>query len=431
MNEDTSGTTNASWVERKNAATPRGVAVRCDFYAERAENAEIWDIEGKRYIDFASGVAVNNVGHRHPKVLAAVQAQLDKIIHTSWQITPYASYVALAEKLNARVPGAFNKKTTFFTTGAEAVENAIKIARGATNRRGIVAFDGGFHGRTMMGMALTGKVAPYRQNFGPMPAEVYHVPYPNPLHGVSAADSLAALDKLFKVEVAAHDIAAIILEPVQGEGGFVPAPTEFVTGLRKVCDENGILMIADEIQTGFGRTGKLFAMEHFGVSADLTTMAKSIAGGMPLSAVCGRAEVMDAPAPGGLGGTFAGNAVAIAAGHAVLDIIDSEKLLDRANALGERMAKKLKSLATEVPAIAEIRVLGSMVAVEFFNSVTGKPDGDVVNRIRAHATESGLLLLACGLYGNVIRFLHPLTISDALLDEGLNIFAAAVHASMK
>jgi 4-aminobutyrate aminotransferase len=248
---------------------------------------------------------------------------------------------------------------------------------------------------------------------------------------VSTADSLAALDKLFKVEVAASDVAAIIFEPVQGEGGFVPAPKEFVANLRRVCDQHGILMIADEIQTGFGRTGKLFAMEHFGVAADLTTMAKSIAGGMPLSAVCGRAEVMDAPAPGGLGGTFAGNAVAIAAGHAVLDIIDSEQLLDRANALGDRMAKKLKALAEEVPAIAEIRVLGSMVGVEFFDPTTGKPDGEVVNRIRAYAVKRGLLVLACGLYGNVIRFLHPLTISDALLDEGLGIFSAAVHASVK
>ena len=335
---------NADLQARKDAATPRGVGVMCDFYAARAENAELWDVEGRRFIDFAAGIAVCNTGHRHPKIVEAIRAQLDCFTHTAYQIVPYESYVSLAEKISARAPGDFPKKTAFFTTGVEAVENAIKIARVATGRPGVIAFTGGFHGRTLMGMALTGKVAPYKLGFGPFPSDVFHAPFPNPLHGVSVADSLRAIDHLFKADIEAKRVAAIIFEPVQGEGGFYQAPLEFVRALRKLCNEHGILLIADEVQTGFARTGKLFAMQHYDVVPDLMTMAKSLAGGMPLSGVVGRAEIMDAAAPGGLGGTYAGNPLAVASAHAVLDIIDSEKLSERAVVLGDKLKAKLDAL---------------------------------------------------------------------------------------
>ena len=333
---------------RKDAATPRGVGVMCDFYAARAENAELWDVEGRRFIDFAAGIAVVNTGHRHPRLVAAIREQLDCFTHTAYQIVPYASYVELAEKINQRAPGAFAKKTAFFTTGAEAVENAVKIARAATGRPGVIAFAGGFHGRTLMGMALTGKVAPYKLGFGPFPSDVFHAPFPTPLHGVSTADALRSLEGLFKSDIDPARVAAIVFEPVQGEGGFYPAPADFVRGLRRICDAHGILLIADEVQTGFARTGKLFAMEHYDVAADLTTMAKSLAGGMPLSGVVGRADVMDAAAPGGLGGTYAGNPLAVAAAHAVLDIIDEEHLCERANTLGNRLKDRLDTLKATV-----------------------------------------------------------------------------------
>lgn len=416
------GASNANLQQRKNAATPRGVGVMCDFYAERALNAELWDVEGRRFIDFAAGIAVTNTGHRHPKIVAAIREQLDHFTHTAYQIVPYESYVSLAEKINERAPGKHAKKTAFFTTGAEAVENAIKIARAATGRPGVIAFTGGFHGRTMMGMALTGKVAPYKIGFGPFPADVFHAPFPNPLHGVTIADSLKALEYLFKTDIDPQRVAAIIFEPVQGEGGFYQAPAEFVTELRALCDKHGILLIADEVQTGFARTGKLFAMEHYDVVPDLMTIAKSLAGGMPLSGVVGRAEVMDAAAPGGLGGTYAGNPLAVAAAHAVLDIIDSEKLCDRAAALGERLKAKLTSLRSTVPQIADIRSTGAMTAVEF--SVPGAgdaPDAAFAKRVQTRALERGLLLLVCGVYSNVIRFLFPLTIEDGVFEEAIAI----------
>jgi 4-aminobutyrate aminotransferase/4-aminobutyrate aminotransferase/(S)-3-amino-2-methylpropionate transaminase len=417
---------NKEWVARKNAATPRGVGVKCEFYVERAENAEMWDIEGNRYIDFASGVSVNNVGHRHPKVVEAIKAQLDKVIHSGFQITPYTHYVELAEKLNALTPGDYPKKTTFFSSGAEAVENAVKIARASTGRRAIVAFSGGFHGRTMMGIALTGKAQPYRTGFGPFPTEIYHVAYPYALHGITTQDSLDELQRLFKTEVDASQVAAIIFEPIQGEGGFVPAPLEFVQGLRKLCDQHGIVLIADEIQTGFGRSGKLFAMEHYGVAADLMTMAKSIAGGVPLSAVCGKAQIMDGPGPGGLGGTYAGNALAIAAAHAVLEIIEEEKLVDRSNEIGARLWTALEQMREILPNIAEVRGKGSMVAIELLDDA-GKPDAALAMAIQAEALKNGVLTLVCGFYGNVIRFLQPLTIPMDVLDEGIAMFRAAVE----
>ncbi|MDF3837762.1 4-aminobutyrate--2-oxoglutarate transaminase [Cupriavidus basilensis] len=416
---------NAELVRRKDAATPRGVGVMCNFYAERAENSEIWDVEGKRYIDFAAGIAVLNTGHRHPRLVEAVQRQLERFTHTAYQIVPYASYIELAEKINQRAPGHSAKKTAFFTTGAEAVENAIKIARAATGRPGVIAFSGGFHGRTMMGMALTGKVVPYKVGFGPFPGEVFHAPYPCALHGVSVEDALKALQQLFKADVDPQRVAAIIFEPVQGEGGFNVAPPAFVKALRALCDEHGILLIADEVQTGFGRTGKLFAMEHYDVAPDLTTMAKSLAGGMPLSAVCGRAEVMDAPAPGGLGGTYAGNPLALACALAVLDVLEDEQLIARGAALGQRLAGRLESLKSRVPQIAEVRGLGAMVAVEF-RCADGTPDAEFTREVQNRALGQGLLLLSCGVYGNVIRFLFPLTISDAVMNEGLDILADAL-----
>jgi len=418
---------NAQLQARKNAATPRGVGVMCDFYADRALNAELWDVEGRRYIDFAAGIAVLNTGHRHPRLMEAIRAQMERFTHTAYQIVPYASYVELAERINAITPGEHAKKTALFSTGAEAVENAIKIARAATGRAAVIAFSGGFHGRTMMGMALTGKVAPYKLGFGPFPGEVYHAPFPTALHGVSSDDALAAVNGLFKSDVDPKRVAAIILEPVQGEGGFYAAPVDFMRGLRKICDEHGILLIADEVQTGFARTGKLFAMEHYDVLPDLMTMAKSLAGGMPLAAVCGRAEVMDAPAPGGLGGTYAGNPLAVASALAVLDVIAEENLVVRGARLGAALKDFLIGLGATTPAIGEVRGLGAMVAVEFVQPGSDKPDAEFAKRVQANALKNGLLLLTCGSYGNVIRFLFPLTIPDTVMDEALVILEKAIH----
>ncbi len=408
---------------RRSLATPRGVGVMCDFYAVRAENATLWDAEGKEYIDFAGGIAVLNTGHLHPKVKAAVAAQLDAFTHTAYQIVPYEGYVTLAERINRVAPIAGLKKSAFFTTGVEAVENAVKIARSATGRSGVIAFSGSFHGRTMLGMALTGKVAPYKLSFGPMPGDIYHVPFPNAAQSVSVADSLKALDLLFKCDIDPRRVAAIIIEPVQGEGGFNITPPALMTALRKVCDEHGILLIADEVQTGFGRTGKLFAMEHHAVQADLITMAKSLGGGFPISGVVGRAEIMDAPAAGGLGGTYAGNPLAVAAAHAVLDVIAEEKLCERAALLGEKLRAHLEGLRATVPGIADVRGLGSMVALELNDAASGKPDAEAVKRVQARALERGLILLSCGVYGNVLRFLYPLTIPDAQFDRALAILS--------
>lgn len=421
---------NADLHARKNAATPRGVGVMCDFYAARAENAELWDVEGRRFIDFAAGIAVLNTGHRHPRIVKAIADQLGQFTHTAYQIVPYASYVELAEKINARAPIAQPKKTAFFTTGAEAVENAVKIARAYTGRPGVIAFAGGFHGRTMMGMALTGKVAPYKIGFGPFPGDVFHAPYPNALHGVTSADSIAAVETLFKADIDPKRVAAIIFEPVQGEGGFNPAPAEFVRALRKLCDAHGILLIADEVQTGFARTGKLFAMEHYDVSADLMTIAKSLAGGMPLSGVVGRADVMDAAAPGGLGGTYAGNPLAVAAAHSVLDVIDEEKLAERATVLGDKLKAKLAALRAELPQIVDVRGPGAMVAAEFVDPHTRASDAAFTKRVQTLALERGLLLLICGVDANVIRFLFPLTIEDAVFDEALGILESVLREAV-
>lgn len=412
--------------QRRQQATPRGVGVMCDFYAQKAENATLWDIEGREFIDFAAGIAVLNTGHRHPKVVAAVASQLEAFTHTAYQIVPYASYVTLAERINALVPVSGAVKTAFFSTGAEAVENAVKIARAWTRRPGIITFGGAFHGRTYMTMALTGKVAPYKIGFGPFPGSVFHAQYPNALHGVSSEEAIKSLERLFKADIAADQVAAIVIEPVQGEGGFNAAPAGFMQALRALCDTHGILLIADEVQSGFGRTGKLFAMEHYGVQPDLITMAKSLAGGMPLSAVAGRAEVMDAPAPGGLGGTYAGNPLAIAAAHAVLDVIAEEQLCQRANELGHHLVEVLNQAKASCPQIAEVRAQGSMVAVEFFDPQTGEPSSAFAQAVQQRALAEGLLLLTCGVYGNVIRFLYPLTIPDAQFRQALAIIQRAL-----
>lgn len=417
---------NAEINQRRIKASPRGIGVMCNFYADRAENSTIWDVEGRVYTDFAAGIGVLNTGHRHPAVVAAIAKQLERFTHTAYQVVPYESSVALAERINELVPIDGPKKTAFFTTGAEAVENAIKIARSFTGRTGVIAFSGAFHGRTMMGMALTGKVSPYKTGFGPFPGDVYHVPFPSELQHVTVADSVTALERLFKADIDPQRVAAIIIEPVQGEGGFNVAPTDLMVQLRDICDKHGILLIADEVQSGFGRTGRMFAMEYHPVQADLITMAKSLAGGMPLSAVCGRAKVMDAPAPGGLGGTYAGNPLAVAAAHAVIDAIQNESLLDRSISLGAKLRKYLETAQANNASIVQIRGVGSMNAVEFVDPATGNPNADLAQRIQQHALKKGLLLLTCGMYGNVIRFLHPLTIPEAQFDQALAILGEAM-----
>ncbi|MGO6882999.1 4-aminobutyrate--2-oxoglutarate transaminase [Rhizobium ruizarguesonis] len=422
---------NTEIATRRADSISRGVGVTTQIYADRAENAEIWDVEGRRYIDFAAGIAVVNTGHRHPKVIAAVKDQVDRFTHTCHQVVPYENYVRLAERLNDLVPGTFKKKTVFVTTGAEAVENAVKIARAATNRSAVIAFTGGFHGRTFMGMTLTGKVQPYKAGFGAMMPDVFHVPFPAELHGTTVEDSLSVLEKLFKADVDPSRVAAFIIEPVQGEGGFYEVPKAFMQKLREIADQHGILLIADEVQTGFARTGKLFAMEHYGVVADLTTMAKGLGGGFPIAAVTGRSEIMDAPGPGGLGGTYGGNPIGIAAGNAVLDVIEEEGLCERANRLGARLKQRLQSLRDAVPQIADIRGPGFMNAVEFNIAGTATPDADFTNKVRLAALDKGLILLTCGVYGNVVRFLSPLTIQDEVFAEALDILESVLRDCAK
>lgn len=412
---------------RKQQATPRGVGVMCQWYAEKAENATIWDTQGKQYIDFAGGIAVLNTGHRHPKVIAAVTEQLNKFTHTAYQITPYESYVALAERVNEKAPIVQPAKSAFFSTGAEAVENAMKIARAFTGRQGIITFGNGFHGRSFMTMAMTGKVAPYKRDFGLMPGGVFHARYPVLSQGISVDDAIESVENILHEDIAPHDVAAIVLEPVQGEGGFHIVPAEFLKRLRALCDQHGILLVADEVQSGFARTGKFFAMNHFETKVDLMTMAKSMGGGFPISGVVGRADVMDAPHPGGLGGTYAGSPVSIAAAHAVMDVIEEEALCDRANALGEKLVTTLNSIQKDThKIITEIRALGSMVAAELKTAEQAKA-------IQNYAMEKGLLLLTCGKNANVIRFLYPLTIPIEQFEQGLAILVdsfAALNADV-
>ncbi|MFZ1906152.1 MAG: 4-aminobutyrate--2-oxoglutarate transaminase [Steroidobacteraceae bacterium] len=421
-------TSNAELHARRQQAVPRGVSNSLAVYAERASNAEIWDVEGRRYIDFASGISVLNTGHVHARVKQAIERQLAKFTHTCFQVTPYESYIALAEALNALAPGPAPKKTIFLTTGAEAIENAIKIARFHTRRSAVIAFAGGFHGRTLACISLTGKVQPYKAGFGPMLPEVYHLPFPMAYHGVTVEDSLRALEQLFKADVDPARVAAIIIEPVLGEGGFYAAPPELLRRLRTLCDSHGIVLIADEIQSGFGRTGRMFAIEHAGVVPDLITIAKSVAGGVPLSAVTGKAEIMDAPGPGGLGGTFAGSPLACAAGLAVLEVMREENLLSRAQEIGRFMSSRLKGLQVRFPCVGDVRALGAMVAVELVkNSRADSPDAELTRALVQAAGRLGLVVLSCGVYSNVIRFLAPLTIPDALLKEGFSLFEQALE----
>ncbi|MFM4863870.1 4-aminobutyrate--2-oxoglutarate transaminase [Aeromonas caviae] len=422
---------NQQWQARREAAVVQGVGTLLPVFIDRAHNAELWDVGGNRYIDFASGIAVLNTGHNHPKVVAAVREQLEKFSHTCFQVTPYPGYIELAEKLNALVPGPTPKRTLFLSTGAEAVENAIKIARAHTGRSGTIAFKGGFHGRTMMGMALTGKVVPYKTGFGPFPGEVYHLPFPADYLGVSEDDALAALDLCFSADIEPTRVAAIIIEPVQGEGGFYPASASFMQRLRQVCDQHGILLICDEIQTGFCRTGKTFATEYSGVEPDIMTLAKSLAGGFPLSAVVGKSEVMNAAKPGGLGGTYAGSPIACAAALAVLEVIEEERLNQKALAQGEQIKARLHQLATRFDCIGNIRGPGAMVAMELVKEGDAeRPDPDLTKRLVAEAGKRGLVLLACGVRGNVIRFLAPLTAPAAIVDEGLDLLEQALSASL-
>lgn len=425
-------TTNADLQKRRDAAVARGVANMLAVYTDRALGTELWDVEGRRYIDFASGIAVLNTGHNHPAVKAAVEAQLQRFSHTCFQVTPYESYVALAEKLNAIAPGPSVKKTLLLTTGAEAVENAVKIARFATGRSGVIAFSGGFHGRTMMGMALTGKVMPYKAGFGPFPPEVFHAPYPIDYHGIGVREALQALDNLFKAEIDPARVAAMVIEPVLGEGGFYIAPPEFLQALRDLCDEHGIVLVADEIQTGFGRTGKMFAVEHAGVEPDIVTMAKSLAGGFPLSAVTGKASIMDAPNPGGLGGTYAGSPIGCVAALAAIEVIEKEDLASRAVQIGKLMVNRLQDCAGRFPCIGDIRTLGAMTSMELVKDrKTAAPDAELTRALVQEAARRGLVLLSCGVRGNVIRFLAPLTSSDAIVNEGMDIIAAGLAALTK
>lgn len=427
LKQVSAGETNADWLARREKAVPKGVAHACSIFAHRAKNAEVWDIEGNRYIDFAGGIAVLNTGHVHPKITAAVEEQIHRFSHTAFQVMPYKPYIELAERLNMLAPGDSEKKTIFFSTGAEAVENAVKIARSYTGRPGVISFIGGFHGRSLLTLAMTGKMDPYKKSFGPFPNNVYHVPYPMSAHGVTTDDAINAIHKLFKADVEPEDIAAVVIEPVQGEGGFYAAPAELMRALRNLCNEHGIMLIADEVQTGIGRTGKLFAMEHFDVEADMITTAKSLASGYPLSGIIGKSEIMDAPHPGGLGGTYGGNPVACAAGLAVLDVIEEENLLERSNHIGQTIVAHMQKLKTDQAnsVIGDIRTLGGMTAFELVDN-KGQPSPELTQQVTGKALEKGLVLLSCGIFGNTIRVLVPLTVSDEILKEGLEIIEQCI-----
>ncbi|CRF45434.1 4-aminobutyrate--2-oxoglutarate transaminase [Helicobacter heilmannii] len=416
--------------QRKEAATPRGIGITCNWFVSDAQNATLKSTDGREFIDFAGGIAVLNVGHRHPRVIKAVQAQLTRFTHTAYQVTPYESYIELAEKINALAPISGLKKSCFFTTGGEATENAIKIAKGHTKRYGVIAFGGAFHGRTSMAVSMTGKVAPYKAEIGVGMPGVYHGYYPNELHKVSTKDALHSLEFICKCSISPKDVAAVIFEPVQGEGGFNPAPADFVEGLRAFCDTHKIVLIADEVQTGFCRTGRTFAMEHFKSQADLICMAKSLGGGLPISGVVGRADIMDSLSAGALGGTYAGNPLATAAALEVLKIIEEENLNERANKLGEQLKSSLHTLKEQenFTQMAQIRGLGSMVALELFEQ--GKPSNTLAKAIQKEAMAQGLLLLTCGSYANVIRFLYPLTIPEAQFNKALDILNNSIKKAL-
>ncbi|MFL5258141.1 MAG: 4-aminobutyrate--2-oxoglutarate transaminase [Hyphomicrobiales bacterium] len=420
---------NEVWVERRAKAVARGMGMAAPIMAARAEGSELWDIEGRRYIDFAGGIAVLNVGHRHPAVMRRVQEQLNSFTHTCFTIAPYTPFIELAEKLNAVAPISGEKKSIFVTTGAEAIENAVKIARAYTDRSDVICFQGSFHGRTLLSMTMTGKVIPYKTKFGPFVPGVWHVPFPVAHRGITVEDSLHAIEWLFKADVEPSRVAAIVIEPVQGEGGFYVAPKQLMQGLRKICDEHGIVLVADEIQSGFGRTGKWFAMEHMGVEPDLMTVAKSLGGGFPLAGVVGRAKIMDAPDPGGLGGTYAGNPVACAAALGVFEAFEQDDLLGKAEKQGRIMVERLEAIKAKgrgMP-MGDIRGLGAMVAFEVVTRHGGNdPDAAGAKALAAKCLERGLLILTCGVYSDTIRLLTPLSASEKILTEGLDIVEAAI-----
>ena len=423
--------TNAAIMASRHEEVARGVGHATPVVAHRAENSEVWDVEGRRYVDFAGGIAVLNTGHRHPKVMAAVREQMERFTHTCFQVLAYEPYVELASRLNKLVPISGKVKSVFFSTGAEATENAIKIARAFTGRAGVIAFTGGFHGRTIMASAMTGKVVPYKKGLGPALPEVWHVPFPVEGGDTTVEDALRYLHYIFKADCDPSRVAAIIVEPVQGEGGFHAVQPELMQALRSICDTHGIVLIADEVQTGFGRTGKMFAMEHYDIEPDLVCVAKSLAGGFPLSGVVGRAAIMDAPEPGGLGGTYAGNPIAVAAALAVLDVFEEEKLLDRANAIGKRVRDAVDAMRgrNDLVAISQSRGLGAMVAFDILKDRgSNEPDAEATRRVTRLAHENGLILLSCGTSSNTIRILVPLTASDEIVDEGLGILARALEA---
>jgi 4-aminobutyrate aminotransferase/(S)-3-amino-2-methylpropionate transaminase len=412
---------------RQNVA--RGVLTAHPLVVARAEGCHVWDTDGNRYLDFVGGIGVLNVGHNHPRVVAAVRKQLELVTHTAFQVAAYESYIALAERLNVLIGKGNACKSIFLTTGAEAVENAVKIARGYTNRPAVIAFRGGFHGRTLLGVSLTGMSEPYKQNFGPFPSEIFHTPYPNSYRGVTTEAALAALEELFATQVAPDRVAAIIVEPVQGDGGFLPAPSAFMQALRRITERHGIVLIVDEIQTGFGRTGRMFGFEHCGIEPDLVTVAKSLAGGLPLSGVVGKAAIMDAPLPGGLGGTYGGNALACAAALAVLDTFEQDGLLERAGGLGRQLSAGLTELSRKYGFIGEVRGLGFMQAIELVTDRDSRrPDADRAQRVIDRARERRLLVIKCGAHRNVVRFLAPLILSEADLSEALGILDASLAA---
>lgn len=421
---------NASILARRQNAIPRGLATAAPIFVTKAENAELWDADGKRYLDFGAGIAVTNTGHRHPRVMAAVKEQCEAFAHVAFQVTGYENYVELAERLNALAP-IKNAKTVFLTTGAEATENAVKIARAYTGRTGVITFTGAFHGRTQLTMGMTGKAVPYRTRGTPPAIGIYHVPFPIPHHGVTEEDALKALAHVFKADIEPENVAAIVIEPVQGEGGFYQAPISFMRNLREICDKHGICLVSDEVQTGFARTGKMFATEHYDIEPDLIPVAKALGGGFPIAGVIGKAEVMDAAEPGGLGGTFGGNPISVAAALAVLDVIEEERLCDRANVIGNRMLARLKEFrqSNSLRPIGDVRGLGAMVAFELVKERgTHEPDPDAIKLVTAAALDAGLILLSCGYYANTIRLLAPLTISDEHLEEGLNLLEGALTA---
>ena len=420
---------NAELNELKQKYVAAGAASPATAFADRAENAEIWDADGNRFIDFAGGIGVLNVGHRHPKVVAAVKAQLDKVMHTCQTVMPYEGYVKVAEKLSHIVPVRGHAKVMLANSGAEALENAVKIARAATGRSNVICFDGGYHGRTFYTMAMNGKVAPYQTDFGPMPGTVFRAPYPVPYHGVSEDEAIRGLKMTLKTDANPKDTAAIILEPVLGEGGFYPAPTSFLKKIREICDEHGMLMIIDEVQSGFGRTGKMFAIEHSGVEPDMMTMAKSMADGMPISAIVGTDKVMDASGPNSLGGTYTGSPTACAAALAVMEVFEEENILEKSQALGEKLAARFNEWQGKFDCIDHVRNMGAMAAFELVNNKTDRtPNPELAAALCKKAREEGLILLSCGMYGNTIRFLMPVTIEDDVLIEGLDIIESCLES---